>query len=70
MKQVLLHKLGNAIFVLELTGTGPEAKTVPVKQFQSWSEVQQTFLSQGAAQDILEAVHQELERRGNANLLL
>jgi hypothetical protein len=49
MRQFLIHTLGDAIIVVDTTGVGMKAKSVPSLQFTSWQDAEQFFLGQGAA---------------------
>ena len=53
-KQFLIHKLGEIYLVVDISGVGVKAKTLPYDQFTSWEKLEAHFLKFGTSQESLD----------------
>jgi hypothetical protein len=71
MKRIfLLEKRGDGILATESTNVGSQAEFSPSVKQKPWPDIESDFLALGATQKALDACHQDLEKTGNAMLII
>ncbi len=69
-KQFLIHKLGEIYLVVDISGVGVKAKTLPYDQFTSWEKLEAHFLKFGTSQESLDKRKAEVEKQGATHFLI
>jgi hypothetical protein len=65
-----IHKGDNAIYVTENAWRERETTTLPSPHCRSWTDVKEYFVKLGATDEALSICRLELEKQGDATLLV
>jgi hypothetical protein len=69
MNQFIVHTLPGSVLFVDISHTGPAARSVPSHQFNSWKEAETHFLNLGAPKDVLDSVAEAVKKTGAAKLV-